>query len=127
MKKIVLLILLAAIVSGSLFAQSNTQTTTISGTLGLSAGRISVVSGDITYYIRGLERYVGFIDGLYHGAAVSLEGYTLAPTIEGQRDRMFFPVTLTLSGRNYEVGSSAMSNRMFGRDGIGAGFRRIRR
>ena len=83
MKKIVLLCLLAAIIGGSIFAQSNTPTTTIRGTLGLSNGRISVVSGNITYYIRGIQRFVGFIDGLKEGAQVSLDGYAAAPTIEG--------------------------------------------
>jgi hypothetical protein len=116
MKKIVLLCLLAVVIGGSLFAQTNTSTTAIRGTLGLSGGRISVVSGNITYYVRGLGRFVGFIDGLKEGAQVSLEGYATAPTIEGQKDRLFYPVTLTLNGKNYEVGSPAAAN-MTGRNG----------
>ena len=110
MKKIVLLCLFAAIIGGSIFAQSNTPTTVIKGTLGLSKGRISVVSGGITYYVRGLQRYVGFIDGLKEGAQVSLEGYAAAPTVEGQKDRLFYPVTLTFNGKNYEVGSPDARN-----------------
>lgn len=122
MKKIVLLCLLAALVCGSIFAQSNTPaTTTIKGTLGLSAGRISVVSGNITYYVRGLERFVGFIDGLKEGAQVSLDGYASAPRVEGQKDRLFYPVTLTLNGKNYEVGSPTPFNMMLGRNGKGMG------
>jgi len=134
MKKIVLLCLLAAVMCGGIFAQSNTPATTnIKGTLGLSAGRISVVSGDITYYVMGLSRFVGFIDGLKEGAQVSLDGYASAPRTEGQKDRVFYPVTLTLNGKNYEVGSTAAFNRpafnpaafnmMPGRDSKGIGFR----
>ena len=127
MKKIVLLCLLAAIIGGSLFAQSSTPATTnIKGTLGLSAGRISVVSGNITYYVMGLTRFVGFIDGLKEGAQVSLDGYAAAPRIEGQKDRSFYPVTLTLNGKSYEVGSPAVGNMMTGRNrkgtGTGTGF-----
>jgi hypothetical protein len=105
MKKLVLLCLFTAIIGGSIFAQSNIPTTTIKGALGLSNGKISVVSGNITYYVRGLERHVGFIDGLKEGAQVSLDGYASAPKIEGQKERLFYPVKLTLNGKNYEVGS----------------------
>jgi len=127
MKKIVLMCLLAAIIGGCIFAQSNTPTTTIRGTLGLSGGRISVVSGNITYYINGLSRFVGFIDGLKEGAQVSIDGYATAPTIEGQSTRSFYPVTLTLNGKNYEVGSPSAGNMALGRNSKGIGFRGKRR
>jgi len=116
MKKIVLLCLFAAIIGGSVFAQSNTPTSTIKGTLGLSNGRVSVVSGNITYYVRGLERHVGFIDGLKEGAQVSIDGYAAAPTIEGQNYRLFRAVKLTLNGKIYEVGSPDAANAANGRN-----------
>jgi len=119
MKKIVLLCLFTAIIGGSIFAQTNTPTTNIKGTLGLSNGKISVVSGNITYYVRGLERYVGFIDGLKEGAQVSIDGYAAAPTIEGQKDRLFRAVKLTLNGKTYEVGPSDVANMKNGRNGKG--------
>jgi len=122
MKKVVLTCLLAAIIGGSIFAQTNTPTTTIRGTLGLSGGRISVVSGNITYYVSGLSRFVGFIDGLKEGAQVSLDGYSTAPTIEGQNYRTFYPVTLTLNGKTYEVGSPNVGNMARGRNSKGTGF-----
>jgi len=119
MKKIVLLCLIAALISGSIFAQAKTPaanlTTTIKGTLGLSNGRISVISENITYYVRGLGRFVGFIDGLKEGAQVSLEGYVAAPRAEGQKDRLFHPITLALNGKNYEVGSPFAGNMTRGR------------
>jgi hypothetical protein len=123
MKKVVLIVLFAAIIGGVVFAQSNTPTTTIRGTLGLSGGRISVVSGNITYYVNGLSRFVGFIDGLKEGAQVSLDGYATAPIIEGQNYRAFYPVTLTLNGKNYEVGSPTAGSMAPGRNGKGIGFR----
>jgi len=123
MKKVVLLILFAAIIGGVVFAQSNAPTTTIRGTLGLSGGRISVVSGNITYYVNGLSRFIGFIDGLKEGAQVSLDGYATAPTVEGQTYRLFYPVTLALNGKNYEVGSSSAGNMALGRNSKGIGFR----
>ena len=120
MKKIVLLCLVTVIIGGSIFAQSNTPTTTIRGTLGLTNGRISVVSGNITYYVSGLSRFVGFIDGLKEGAQVSLDGYATAPAIEGQRDRVFYAVSLTLNGKNYQVGDPSAVNLALGRNGKGA-------
>jgi len=127
MKKIVLFCLFTAIIGGSVFAQSNTPTTSITGALGLSNGRISVVSNNITYYVRGLERYVGFIDGLKEGAQVSLEGYASAPTVEGQTDRLFRAVKLTLNGKNYEVGSPDADKMRSGRDGKSKDPRRRKR
>jgi len=121
MKKVVLICLLAAMIGGNIFAQSNTPTTTIRGTLGLSGGRISVVSGNITYYVSGLSRFVGFIDGLKEGAQVSLDGYATAPTIEGQNYRTFYPVTLSLNGKTYEVGSTTVGNMARGRNSKGTG------
>jgi len=123
MKKLVLMCLFVAIIGCSIFAQTNTPTTTIRGTLGLSGGRISVVSGNITYYVNGLSRFVGFIDGLKEGAQVSLDGYAAAPTVEGQNYRAFYPVTLTLNGKNYEVGSPIAGNTALGRNNKGIGLR----
>ena len=116
MKKIVLVCLFTAIIGGGIFAQSNAPTTTIRGTLGLSNGKVSVVSGNITYYVRGIGRFVGFIDGLKEGAQVSLDGYASVPTVEGQKDRLFYPVTLTLNGKTYEVGSPEARNMKTGRN-----------
>lgn len=108
MKKIVLFVLLTAAAAGILFAQTSAPApaATIRGTLGLSSGRIAIKSGGLTYYVRGLERFIGFIDGLKDGAQVSLEGYASVPSVEGQTERLFYPVKLTLNGKDYEVGSA---------------------
>ncbi|MDR0628459.1 MAG: hypothetical protein LBG24_02230 [Treponema sp.] len=105
MKKFVLLGLFIAALGGILFAQTATPTITITGTLGLSNGRIAVKSEAITYYVRELGHDIGFIDG----AQVTLQGYASAPSLEGQTERLFFPTTFTLNGKMYEVGTTAGS------------------
>ena len=121
MKKLIILTLSTAIICGNVLAQSNTPITTIKGTLKLSGERFTVVSGNITYSVRGLERFIGVVDGLKDGAQVSLEGYAIAPTTEGQKERVFNPVRLTLNGKSYEVGSPSASYSGTGRNGSGAG------
>jgi hypothetical protein len=106
MKKIAFLVLLALMAYGIAFAQTAPATTTVNGTLGLSGGRIILKSGDTSYYTRGLERFIGFIDGLKEGAQVAIEGYVSPPSREGATERLLFPVKLTLNGKDYEVGPS---------------------
>jgi hypothetical protein len=110
MKKIVLFVLLALTVCGITFAQTTTPTTTISGILGLNNGRIVVKSGDTTYYTRGLNHFVGFIDGLKEGSQVTIEGYVSSPSLEGATERLLFPVKLTLNGKIYDVGPAMAGN-----------------
>ncbi|MDR1286593.1 MAG: hypothetical protein LBK08_03205 [Treponema sp.] len=88
MKRIIAIVLFAAGTAGMIFAQSAgdapanrpgagrrlPEKTTVSGTLGLREGMIILESGDSFYYVPGLSRFAGFIDGLKEGAAVSIEG-----------------------------------------------------
>jgi len=92
-------------------------TTTISGTIQMVNGRISVVSGNTTYYARGLERFIGSIDGFRVGAQVSMQGQVIDSPAAGQNEVFFNPVILTLNGQNYEIGSPAASNFAPGRAG----------
>jgi hypothetical protein len=136
MKKIALPLLLTAIAGGIAHAQTAPATSTVNGALGLSGGRIILKSGDTTYYTRGLERFVGFIDGLKDGAQAAIEGYVSPPSLEGATERLLFPVKLTIDGKDYEVGpvmtgSGDRRHRMSplppgrtGRDGPGWGFSR---
>ena len=109
MKKMVLLVLLTAAAGGILFAQS-TPTTTVSGTLGIHAGRIVVRSGTTIYYTSRLGRLVGFVDGFKDGAQVTMEGYASEPR-EGQTGRFFHPIKLTLNGKDYDLGPARTENR----------------
>jgi hypothetical protein len=107
MKKIAFLVFWALAVCGVSFAQGTPATSAVNGVLGLSGGRIVLKSADATYYTRGLERFIGFIDGLKDGAEAVVEGYVSPPSREGgagSTERLLFPVKLTLNGKEYEVG-----------------------
>jgi hypothetical protein len=110
MKRIVLFSFLILVIGGSMvFAQTATPTATVNGTLGLKDGRVVLKSGTTTYYTRGIERYIGFIDGLRDGVQATIEGYVSAPSLEGETERLLFPVKLTLNGKVYEVGPSSIA------------------
>jgi hypothetical protein len=116
MKRTFICMLLMTAATGALFAQApgpdfdfrqdrrfnpgNTETSTITGKLELINGTIAVKNDDTVYYIAGLGRLIGFVDGLKEGAEVSLEGWTIgAPgTPEYQR---FLVSKLTLNGKEY--------------------------
>lgn len=95
---------------------------TISGNLGISRGMISLESGGTRYYIIGLNRFIGFIDGLREGAAVSLTGYAFeSPRLSGAK--VFRTVELQLNGKSYELAPPAGDFPRFaegprGRDGF---------
>jgi hypothetical protein len=77
------------------------EITAISGILGLSNGRIALQEEDTTYYVLGLDRLIGFIDGLKEGARVALEGYAFTPWED--TDAVLFQVAkLTLNGKEYD-------------------------
>jgi hypothetical protein len=111
MKRKALLVFLTVIVCGITFSQAMTPTTTVNGILGLSNGRIVLKSEDTIYYTRGLDRFIGFIDGLKEGAQVAIEGYVSPPSLEGATERLLFPVKLTLNDKVYEVGPAMAGNR----------------
>jgi hypothetical protein len=73
------------------------QTATVSGTLQLQNGTISVVNGNTIYYVPALERFIGFIDGLKEGAQVSIDGYAAPNTNYLQA------VKLTIGGKSYDL------------------------
>jgi hypothetical protein len=51
----------------------------------------------------GIDRLVGFIDGLKEGAAVSLEGWAF-PLPRSENEQIFRAEKLTLNGKEYELG-----------------------
>jgi hypothetical protein len=72
----------------------------IQGTLSFVNGQIAVKSGEITYYVRGLDRLFGFVDGLKEGAAVTLEGYAAEIPVAPEY-RYFLAEKLSFNGREY--------------------------
>jgi hypothetical protein len=112
MKTLVLFVLLAIFTGGIIFAQTGSEMITVNGTLELNDGMILLKSGNATYLTRGLERLVGFIDGLKEGSQVTIEGYTSGP-LDGETanfDRKLRPVKLTHNGKTYEAGFAAIAN-----------------
>ena len=83
------------------------ESLTINGILSLINGRIALQNGQTTYYVHGLERLLGFVDGLKEGAAVTLEGFAFdvppAPEEQDTTYRSFFVEKLTLNGKEYET------------------------
>jgi len=74
----------------------------VSGNLTIAQGMIAVISDDITYLARGLSRYIGFIDGLKEGAAVTLEGYAL-PSPQNDKVKLLRIQKMTLNGKDYDL------------------------
>jgi hypothetical protein len=81
------------------------ESVNVSGTLTLAQGMIAVENAGITYLTFGLNRLVGFIDGLKEGAQVTLEGVaTVNP--QDSRVKMLRVHKMTLNGREYDLVNS---------------------
>jgi hypothetical protein len=78
------------------------ESANVSGNLTIVQGMIAVKSNDTTYFVRGLNRYIGFIDGLKEGATVKLEGFART---NPQDDKIKFMSVqkLTLNGKDYDI------------------------
>jgi hypothetical protein len=78
------------------------ESATVSGKLTIAQGMIAVVSDDTTWLVRGLNRHVGFIDGLKEGAQVTLEGYAM-PSPRSDTIKSLRVQKMTLNGKDYEL------------------------
>jgi hypothetical protein len=78
------------------------ESASVSGNLTIVQGMIAVKNNDTTYLVRGLNRYVGFIDGLKEGAAVTLEGFARS-TPQDEKVKFMSVQKLTLNGKDYDV------------------------
>jgi hypothetical protein len=82
--------------------QREAEKTSLTGNLGISRGMISLESGGALYYVMGLDRLIGFIDGLKEGAPVSLEGYAFqSPRFSGVN--FFRTLSLGINGKTYDL------------------------
>jgi hypothetical protein len=58
---------------------------------------------EVKWFIMGLERYIGLIEGLNIGEEAEIKGY--APSASSAaRERFFQPATLILEGAEYDIG-----------------------
>jgi hypothetical protein len=113
MKRISFFIVLGLLAPG-LFAQAGNNPTpggpaadplppvTVSGNLAFINARIGLTSGETTYYVPGIDRLIGFVDGLKEGAPVTLEGYAFpVPTKAEYRYLRVFK--LSFNGKDYQL------------------------
>ncbi|MDR0374610.1 MAG: hypothetical protein LBH85_02685 [Treponema sp.] len=81
-----------------------------SGSLAFIKGRIALQSDDAAYYLRGVDRLIGFVDGLTEGAEVGLEGYAFAIPQKDQNaaaEYVFHVVKLTFNEKEYNLSNNA--------------------
>jgi hypothetical protein len=74
---------------------------TLTGNLEVIDGNIALRQDAVTYYITGLNRLVGFIDGLKEGASVTLEG-AARPLPGAGEFRLFLVSKLGINGKTYD-------------------------
>ena len=101
MKKLMLFILIAVFALGTVSAQTrqrDSNSITVNGILKLERGHVAVQSGDSVYSVPVLTRYIGFIDELKEGKAVSVEGYVFGNII--------YPAKLTIDDKSYDFSAS---------------------
>ncbi|MDR2102122.1 MAG: hypothetical protein LBP43_06085, partial [Treponema sp.] len=123
MKRGMYLIVMAMLIAGTLSAQTwgrgfgpgrrmpgpqrnrneAPETVTVRGNLGFSNGYISLEQDSITYYVLGLDRLIGFVEGLKEGAPVILEGTPFSPPGSQGDANIRFLLTdkLTFNGKEY--------------------------
>jgi hypothetical protein len=129
MKRILFILFVTVMTAGLVCAQSTNQLfgktyepekTEIRGNLGISHGFISVESGGVVYYVMGLQRFIGFIDGLKAGAGVILEGYVLPQ--QNQNPRFFRATKLDIGGKDYDLSPPPGMEKFRQRDFMGPRF-----
>ena len=91
------------------------ENVTVSGNLSIERGMIAVNSGGTTYIAMGLQRFVGFIDGLKEGAAVKLEGNAYNNP-RNDTTKVLMVQKMTIDGKEYDITHPAtdfMNQRQF--------------
>ncbi|GAB1484562.1 hypothetical protein MASR2M78_33800 [Treponema sp.] len=125
MKRIFVIVAASLIAAASLSAQAwgsaapgaafqAAETVKVEGKLALVNGMIAVQSKDKTYYVGGLNRLVGFVDGLKEGSNVKLEGAAIA--LPMAPEYMHLRVTkLSFNGKDYDLSQANGRGMMGGR------------
>ena len=113
MKRIMLVTVMVFGIAALVFAQGGNrpggnwtppagENVTVKGNLTIAQGMIAVKSGDITYLVPGLFRFVGFIDGLKDGAEVTLTGQAMGRTPDA-KVKMLMPTKMIIGGKEYDM------------------------
>ena len=90
------------------------EAVTVSGSLIVAHGSPAVKSGDDIYFVRGINRLVGFVDGLKEGAQVTIEGVSFTNPRDTKL-KFLRPAKLTFNGKAYDLEPPAFGmHRPFG-------------
>ena len=81
---------------------------TVSGSMVVARGIPALKSGDVTYYVSGINRLIGFVDGLKEGAQVSIEGIVI-PFPRNENVKVLHSSKLTVSGKTYDLAPMGMN------------------
>ena len=134
MKRIIVIVAAGLIAAASLSAQAfgpgmnfapgtaavAQEIVKVEGKLSLINGMIGIKDKDKTYYVGGLNRLIGFVDGLKEGAAVKLEGYAVA--VAGAPEYLHFRATkMTFAGKDYDLTQTMGRGGMMGAGSQGGG------
>jgi hypothetical protein len=71
---------------------------------------ITLTDHEVRWFIMGLDRYIGLIEGLNIGEKAEIKGYAPAASSAAQ-ERFFQPLTLILKGAEYDVGPLSAATR----------------
>jgi len=85
------------------------ETVTVSGNLVVAHGFPALKSGDDTYFVRGINRLSGFIDGLKEGAQVTVEGLSFTSPRDNTL-KFLKPAKMTLNGKSYDMDQPGFRN-----------------
>jgi hypothetical protein len=83
-----------------------TEAVTVTGNLTIAQGSLAVINGDTTYLVSGIQRFVGFIDGLKDGARVTLVGSAAAASQDG-KTKFLWVNKLTINNKDYDLARPA--------------------
>jgi hypothetical protein len=67
-------------------------------------------ANEVKWFIMGLERYIGLIEGLNIGEEAEIKGYAPSAS-DAARERFFQPATLILEGAEYDIGPLSAINK----------------
>jgi hypothetical protein len=67
-------------------------------------------ASEVKWFIMGLDRYIGLIEGLNIGEEAEIKGYAPAAS-SASRERFFQPLTLILDGAEYDIGPLSAATR----------------
>ena len=79
------------------------ETLSVTGNLTIAQGMLAVKNNDVTYLVAGLNRFIGFIDGLKDGAQVTLEGSAATSPLDA-KTKFLRMSKLTINGKDYDMG-----------------------